>query len=393
LSRQLIDRSPDLRKLVEEGYELDVRGAYLVIQHVPYVDADKKVRLGELVMQLTLAGEQTTRPSDHVAYFAGSEPCDSAGRRLSKIINGEQHNEPAPGVKWEYMFSAHPQAGEWSEYPDYYAKVTTYVAMLSSHAQRIDESVTARTYEVVKETDSDSPFLYTDTATPRAGLDAINSRLRGDRIAIVGLGGTGSYILDFVAKTLVAEIHLFDGDRYLQHNAFRGPGATPIEELTGGPNKAEHWAAIYGRMRRGVVPHPYRIDAETADELAGMDFVFVALDDGPSRALVVSALEQAGVAFIDVGMGLYAEEAIGGQMRTSISEPAHPCNRTKIPVGATDPDNVYKQNVQIVEANALHAALAVIRWKKFRGLYVDLGHEGFSIYALETNTIISEDVW
>jgi hypothetical protein len=141
------------------------------------------------------------------------------------------------------------------------------------------------------------------------------------------------------------------------------------------------------------VPHPYRIDAETVDELAGMDFVFVALDDGPSRALVVSALEQAGVAFIDVGMGLYAEEAIGGQMRTSISEPAHPCNRAKIPVGATDPNNVYKHNVQIVEANALHAALAVIRWKKFRGLHVDLGHEGFSIYALETNTIINEDVW
>ena len=51
-------------------------------------------------------------------------------------------------------------------------------------------------------------------------------RLAGDRIGIVGLGGTGSYILDYVSKTRVVEIHLFDGDGYQQHNAFRAPGAT-----------------------------------------------------------------------------------------------------------------------------------------------------------------------
>jgi tRNA A37 threonylcarbamoyladenosine dehydratase len=44
-------------------------------------------------------------------------------------------------------------------------------------------------------------------------------------------GGTGSYVLDFVAKTPVKEIHLFDGDIFDQHNAFRAPGAPSGEEL------------------------------------------------------------------------------------------------------------------------------------------------------------------
>ena len=51
------------------------------------------------------------------------------------------------------------------------------------------------------------------------------------KIIILGLGGTGSYILDLVAKTPVKEIHLYDGDTFYQHNAFRSPGAPSSDEL------------------------------------------------------------------------------------------------------------------------------------------------------------------
>ena len=54
----------------------------------------------------------------------------------------------------------------------------------------------------------------------------------------MGLGGTGSYVLDLVAKTPVWEIHLFDGDAFLQHNAFRSPGAPSLDELEAQPPKA-----------------------------------------------------------------------------------------------------------------------------------------------------------
>ena len=66
-------------------------------------------------------------------------------------------------------------------------------------------------------------FKYVDTASSRVGIGAVTEKLKVGPLAIVGLGGTGSYILDLVAKTPVAEIHLFDGDKLGQHNAFPLP--------------------------------------------------------------------------------------------------------------------------------------------------------------------------
>jgi hypothetical protein len=39
---------------------------------------------------------------------------------------------------------------------------------------------------------------------------------------------------------------------------------------------------------------------------------------------------------------------------------------------ATTDDN-YRSNIQIAELNAINAALAVIRWKKHREIYADIG--------------------
>ena len=80
-------------------------------------------------------------------------------------------------------------------------------------------------------------FCYTDTASSRAEIGVVSAKLKGGAVGIVGLGGTGSYILDLVAKTPMAEIHLFDGDKLLQHNAFRAPGAPSIETLKEAPLK------------------------------------------------------------------------------------------------------------------------------------------------------------
>ena len=54
-------------------------------------------------------------------------------------------------------------------------------------------------------------------------------------------------------------------------------------------------------------------------------------------------------------------------------------------------DNVYSQNIQIADLNALNAALAVIKWKKLFGFYADFEKEHFSTYSLDGNLIINED--
>lgn len=201
------------------------------------------------------------------------------------------------------------------------------------------------------------------------------------------------YILDLVAKTPVVEIHTFDGDRFLTHNAFRGPGAPSIEELEAAPYKVDHFASMYARMHRGVIPHPYFIDEANVQELADLDFVFVAVDDGEARKVIVDALEEFGVPFIDVGLGV--EEVDGkltGIVRTTTST-AEKRDHVGARISFADPGGVddYRSNIQIAELNALNAALAVIRWKKLRGIYADLEGEFHSGYAIDGNHIVNDE--
>ena len=56
-------------------------------------------------------------------------------------------------------------------------------------------------------------------------------------------------------------------------------------------------------------------------------------------------------------------------------------------VGPNGVDDAYRQNIQIADLNALNAALAVIRWKKFCGFYVDLEQEHQSNFTIDGNII------
>jgi tRNA A37 threonylcarbamoyladenosine dehydratase len=90
-------------------------------------------------------------------------------------------------------------------------------------------------------------FNYPDTNSSRAGIEFLNRKFENQKIAIIGLGGTGSYILDQVAKTPVKEIHIFDADVFQLHNAFRSPGAVSSEKLEAenGIMKVDYYYGIY----------------------------------------------------------------------------------------------------------------------------------------------------
>lgn len=211
----------------------------------------------------------------------------------------------------------------------------------------------------------------------------------------MGLGGTGAYVLDLVAKSPVAGIHLFDRDRFIQHNAFRSPGAPTGEDFAGGPFKVHHFQQIYSRIHRNIVAHPYHIDASTVDELVGKDFVFICIDKGAAKRLIVDALECRGIPFIDVGMGITeVEGSLSGLVRVTTSTPQyrdHIHTKHRISFADTDGNEDYDRNIQIADLNALNAALAVIQWKKLYGFYLDLEREHHSVYAINRNVLINED--
>ena len=319
------------------------------------------------------------------------EPPETA-EFLLQSKNSSNRNTLHEGVTINHTFSAKPKPS--GSYEDYYAKVTTYVGLISRYAQVIDPTVRATTFPTIEaEDEQDSVFNYVDTASSRAEIDVVTDKLKSKKVAILGTGGTGAYTLDYVTKTPVDEIHLFDADDFLQHNAFRTPGAPSIEELREKPKKVIYMQRMYSKMHRGIKAHEEYIGEDNVEQLRGMDFVFVCLDRGTAKKFIIEKLEEYGLSFVDVGMGIYLEDgALGGILRVTTSTPEQRDHvRGRIPFSDGVGHNEYARNIQIAELNALNAALAVIKWKKLCGFYLDFDHEHHSTFTISGNMLLNED--
>ena len=386
---QLISLNDDLKRLFDDGYELSIVGGQLVVSNIPYVATDKTVKRGALVSELRLNGDRTLPPSTHVMKFTGDDPCDKSGKALAYMKHSRSREVVGEGIAVVRSFSCKPTTGA---YPDYYAKFTTYAEMISVHAQQIEPGATGRTHAVTQIDEPDSPFRYLDNASGLAGISGMAQRVAGQKVAIIGLGGSGSYVLDLIAKTWVAEIHLFDGDDLIQHNAFRCPGAVSAETLLERPMKADHYAARYAPFRKGIESHPYFLSEKFVAELDTFDFVFICVDKGSAKKVIVEHLEAKSLSFIDVGMGIIVSEGkLLGVVRTSASTPDDRDTFHKfVRFGDGDPDAAYTKNVQIAELNALNACHAVLKWKKLNGIYLDLENEMNSNYTIDGNHMSNE---
>ena len=220
------------------------------------------------------------------------------------------------------------------------------------------------------------------------------SREQQELVAIIGLGGTGGYILDFVAKTPVKQIRLFDGDDFLSHNAFRAPGAPSLEDLRDAPKKVDYLKGIYERMHRSIEAHPVEMNVDTLGLLDGITFAFLSMDAGEKKRAVVAKLEALGVLFIDVGMGLeLTNGSLGGILRVTTSTPTkrEHVHQGRISFAGGGGQNVYASNIQVADLNALNACLAVVKWKKLRGFYRDLEQEHHSTYTTDGGMLLNGD--
>lgn len=212
---------------------------------------------------------------------------------------------------------------------------------------------------------------------------------------MVGLGGTGAYTLDLVAKTPVREIRLFDEDEFLQHNAFRAPGAPSIEELREVHPKVEYLRRIYSRMHRRITAHRTRLRADNLHLLDGTTFAFLCMDAGEDKRAVVRRLEEIEAGFFDVGMGLEHDEgSLGGILRVTASTPAKRdhVHGGRISFAGGGAGDLYSSNIQVADLNALNAALAVLKWKKIRGFYRDAEREHHATYTTESNLLVNGDL-
>lgn len=385
MSDAVINRNPDLKRLQDEGYEIEVSQGYAIIHHIPYLDEHLLVKYGVLVSALVMAGEKVTYRNEginHVVYFQGDMPYRANGAPFDAVVNSP-HNGIIAGVSVNWMFSSKPQGG----YKDYYDKFTNYIRILSAEAQNVDPDVTAKTFRRVV-TNEKSVFCYEDTNASRGAITDVSSKLRNQKVGIIGLGGTGSYILDQIAKTPVDEIHLYDGDVFCQHNAFRAPGAPGVEVFEKQPHKTDYFAQLYSRMHKGIFSHPNAVTAENIAELQSFDFVFLAMDSGENKRIIIEYLIEHHVRFVDTGIDVSrTENALFGMVRDTVCRSNESQDvKSYISFAGSDKD-LYAGNIQISDLNALCAVIAVIEWKKLFGFYVDNVNKCNCVYTTNNGEI------
>ncbi|MCA0447325.1 MAG: ThiF family adenylyltransferase [Bacteroidetes bacterium] len=386
--QQQINLSTDLKQLRDEGYEIEVNGGHLIVHHIPYVNSSKEIKFGKLISTLSMNNNITIKPETHVIGFMGEYPCNKDGTIITAIQHANPNQQICDGIVSNFSFSNKPVNG----YDNYYQKVTRYAQIISAPARSLDPSVTPQTFKVIEDLKEESVFHYIDTNASRANISMLNLKFKEQRIGIIGLGGTGSYVLDFVAKTPVDEILLFDSDNFLQHNAFRAPGAPSLEELNNKPSKVDYFASIYSRMRRGIKAISEKVTEDNIDMLAGLSYVFICIDSNSARSMIISTLTKYGVTFIDAGLGVnIAEENLVGTLRVTVgSKSKNDHIPLRIGSEAID-DNEYSNNIQIADLNAMNALMAVIKWKKMCGFYQDLKEEHHSTFTINTAQLINED--
>lgn len=366
--RELASRNPFVVDLEEQGYLLDLVNGYLVIYGIPYLGEDGTLQHGDWLSGLDLADGVIDPPRDHQAWFRGGSPHDGQGRAL-RLGGGVAEVEVAKGFVTNRSFSYKlADNGQMRAYASFEEKVTTYLDTITAPAMAKFEHATPQRAIERMAVEQGSPLKFPDTLSARYNINDISALLREKRVAIVGLGGTGSYILDFVARTHLKEIALFDDDKVHVHTIFRQPG---FIHRAIGRLKIDALAGQYGNWHAGIRGVAERITAENVEQLSGFDFVFVSVDDGPTRILVADWLSANGIPFVDCGMGLNRSVVgLNGFMRiTGVDRAAFDQTaNTRFLPGQNVELGEYRKQAQIGELNALNAVLAVLRFKQHFGM-------------------------
>ena len=388
MSLKLVSRNPDLQRLADKGYAVGFDSNYLIVRDIPYLDANGAAQSGVFVTKLVLVdGEQVTQ-DDHQVFFAGGVPHGLDGRPIPNLGGGPTTLALSPrasDVVVQRSFSNKPM--KTGAFPDFFAKIESYAAIISGPATE-RHGLTPYTFRAVDVGEERSVFKFRDTLTSRAEITDLSAKFEHDVVALIGLGGTGGYLLDFLAKTPVKEIRAFDGDVFHVHNAFRAPGRTDESEFR--QPKADVFRSRYENFREGMSFDASYVDDGVAGQLAGVTFAFVCVDKGPARAAIFDLLMRLGIPFIDVGMGLSRRDcALKGMARVtyySVKDAAAVRAKGYADL-KVDPEGLYRTNVQISELNAINAALAMIKFKQLRGFYamdLDYHHLLFAIADLKT---------
>jgi hypothetical protein len=373
--QKLVSHNEDVRELVDKGYAVGFDSNYLIVRDIPYLDDKGTLQWGAFATKLVFTDPEHVVQHNHQVFFAGSHPHNSDGTPIANLGPAAATlplSEAAADVVVQLQFSNKPIVnGEKIQYANFFYKIDNYANIIHApaHAKYGAHPYTYRYVETVAE---DSVFKLHDTLTSRAEIGHLSAKFKNEVVALIGLGGTGAYLLDFLVKTAVKEIRAFDRDEFHVHNAFRSPGRLDLGEFR--QPKADIYQARYENFRHGLKAQAKFIDASCAADFEGVTFAFVCVDKGSSRAGIFDLLIAMKIPFIDVGMGLNRKKGpLDGMIRMTYYPPeeAQRLREKNLAETSDRPDDEYRVNIQTGELNAFNAALAIMKYKQLKGFYFE----------------------
>jgi hypothetical protein len=162
------------------------------------------------------------------------------------------------------------------------------------------------------------------------------------KVGVIGLGGTGSVLVQQLARLGVNDYVLIDPDAVETSNLNRLAGAGPADVGKAKVAVAEReilacspGARVHG-LRGDVV------DQNSAAELTGLDFIFLCTDSHASRAVVCQLAYQHLVPTIDMGTSITVRDGVVTHItgRIQMLAPELPCLTC---TGALDADHIRRE--------------------------------------------------
>ena len=189
-------------------------------------------------------------------------------------------------------------AAQPKEMPDGAVELTLTVAQIEELVIRF--GIQGKVIEVTALENGIFPERYLRNFKSFAPSDQV--KLLKSKVAVIGLGGLGGTLVEWLARAGVGHLSLIDGDRFEDHNLNRQLLCTQ-DRL--GASKARAAADRAGRVNSSLTiqAHDEFIGPQNAARLInGCDAVADCLDDIKTRLIVAQAAKAAGVPLISAAV-------------------------------------------------------------------------------------------
>lgn len=211
-------------------------------------------------------------------------------------------------------------------------------------------------------------------------------------VAIIGLGGVGAWIADYVVKADPQEVHGWDYDCIEPKNILRMPGGLDPGVWIERP-KAEWFQETYSLIHTNVHGHNVKVLPENMHEvIEGTTFAFVAVDDADDRMMVCDTLANAAISFVVAGLSLVRKDKrVKVSMRIVTAHVGVSSWREAIPqVGQAGQDDY--GSLDLPDVYSMAAGWAIQSWRKIRGQFWQEQREECLDYSARDQSLIVRGV-